>query len=222
MLNILQENILTGTLRYIFADIDELKLSEQKIRAFNAMLAQNVSSQDVVSFKRLDVWDDTIKRIRDIFAHPCPQNRTTGSPYVWQEYGMVVWKNEEGVICREPLGIMSLSSKNDTTADPVTAEDVKDHIEKRIKEKLAQYPQQNGPNNWDRARNAVSSFRNRRSRRKFWVDSVRNYIRPKLKRNENFCNPPELRRNENFCNPRQFFCGHRDLTSRFDICRKGF
>ncbi len=112
-LNDTQKYLLDAFLNFIFSDILERKEPDvileygEKIKAVNALLERTVSGHDKLLFKRLEVWDG-IKQIHKIFAHPCPQNRSTGSPYLGHHQGMVAWHDEStGVFREEPIGLLS-------------------------------------------------------------------------------------------------------------------
>jgi ankyrin repeat protein len=69
-----------------------------------------------------------IEQIVTILTHPYPQNRSEGNSYLGQEPGMAVWRDDNYHINREPLGILSLTTRNDNTADPVTRDDVVGYV----------------------------------------------------------------------------------------------
>ncbi len=82
-----------------------------------------------------------VEQIRQVFAHPNPQNRSISNPYVGQEPGMALWF-PDGVdhiasnLHREPLGLLSLSAINDGTAEPVTKADVTEYITNEINQRI--------------------------------------------------------------------------------------
>ena len=89
MLNKTQQYLLDAFLKYSFLDIEEQQ-SSLAIRAFQTITG-SISIMDEPIFQSKGIID-AIKEIINILNHPCPQNRSTGSPYVGQEDGYVVWE----------------------------------------------------------------------------------------------------------------------------------
>ncbi len=82
--------------------------------------------------------NQTQKQILDVTIDYHPQNRSTGSPYVGQEPGYVLYEpNGHGKgIAREPEGLLSLTARNDSSTSPVTREDVINYICEKVNGKL--------------------------------------------------------------------------------------
>jgi ankyrin repeat protein len=136
MLNKTQQNILDGTLKFLFEAIREVQPA-LAIKAFELILSLKVSSKEGNFFVQLDIFD-SIKQLREILEHPYPQNRSTSTPYLGQIPGYAVYEpNGHGKGWeKEPLGLLSLTARNDGTAPPITRKDVVDYIVSQIKKNI--------------------------------------------------------------------------------------
>jgi hypothetical protein len=94
-LNVTQKNIIEATIKFPLDDIvDTLdQNNDLTLKALNAVLAKKIAEGDIQIFnaKEINVWD-SMKQIRDILFHPCPQNRNTSYPYVAKETGFSMFK----------------------------------------------------------------------------------------------------------------------------------
>jgi hypothetical protein len=138
-LNGTQTALLDGYLRYTLGDFLELE-AKQALLALQAILADEITPDHREQLPE-DVLDD-IMGLRQILAHPCPQNRCIGDSSVGQEPGMAVWRISDAAhtaenIRREPLGVLGLTPKNDGTTAPVTKEDVTTYIRQAIGAEIA-------------------------------------------------------------------------------------
>lgn len=86
-----------------------------------------ISKHVELQFKESGMYD-AFKFLQNLFFHPHPQNRPIGNPYVEQESGMAVYKDEFGKITKEPIGLLGLTLLNDLgthgTANGATRNDV--------------------------------------------------------------------------------------------------
>jgi hypothetical protein len=113
----------------------------------------------VRSLERRGVWD-SVKNLRNIINHPCPQNRYNGdgnaywhgvlrgrTPITQAEIGScrsgvsngIVYYYKSGFgsqILTEPQGFLALTSINDTSSRPVTKEAVVDYVKKLVNEAI--------------------------------------------------------------------------------------
>lgn len=133
-LNETQKNILEATFSYM---TDELY--PEHIESFLQLLqdAINTSAVDNIQSSEIEKYLNTVdkknpitsalKQLYKICCHPCPQNRSEGSPYVGQEPGMAVW-SENGTIQREPLGRLGLTARHDPAVEAVTKKDVLEYL----------------------------------------------------------------------------------------------
>lgn len=162
-LNGTQKNIIEGTLKFIFDDIaSSLTTPPQAIKALNAILSSTLTNEEIENFKEKNVWE-SIKQIRDILVHPCPQNRNQGNASAyWHgvlkgrdpaspeeisgcQTGVsngIVYYYKEGFgsqILTEPQGVLGLTSRNDKTAPAVTKEAVVYYINQLIQNEIKQY-----------------------------------------------------------------------------------
>jgi hypothetical protein len=131
-LNGTQKNLIEGTLSFPLEDIAALESSEAT-KALNAIIQEHISLEEIAYFQAKDVWS-SIKMIRDILSHPCPQNRTESYPYFGtpSNPNNIVYKNSSGNAAEEPKGLLCLTAKNDVTAPAVTKEAVVDYIHSLI------------------------------------------------------------------------------------------
>lgn len=126
------EEFLENIIKYEETESAEDKLKKQELLQSNLERIGNIYCNYAYENR------DSMKQIFKIMTHPCPQNRTTGSPYVGQELGMAVWKDEDGNIQREPVGLLSLTANSDNTATPVTRNDVAKYITSQIEESVTE------------------------------------------------------------------------------------
>lgn len=153
MLNETQRVMLETTIRFPVEDIidtlNEAKRIDLAGRALEAVTNPKVYNDHRQAFDSLKVLD-TIHVLRDIYAHPAPQNRSNSNPddEFWLrkgEYGpqgkallqttntanfdefldkYVVWHDQQHQLQHEPKGLLSLTSQNDGTAAAPDAGDV--------------------------------------------------------------------------------------------------
>ena len=151
MLNKTQQNILDATLQFLFENIEEEITPSFAIKAFETILDDTLEEayslahrgqfhelySKETAFKAAGIFD-SMKQIQDILKHPYPQNRSTGSPYVGQEPGYAVYEpNGHGNgIEKEPIGLLSLTGRNDNTAEPVTRDDVVQYVITKINDEV--------------------------------------------------------------------------------------
>jgi tetratricopeptide (TPR) repeat protein len=134
-LNTLQKQVIQATLDYMFHAIIEGKPIEQVILCLQAIFKEEIYQANKDKFAQLDMLE-SLDQIRGILVHPCPQNRSTGCPYVGQEPGMVVYRDASHNICREPKGLLSLTALNDTSHSVVTKQDVVEYLQILVNERL--------------------------------------------------------------------------------------
>ena len=136
-LNGTQKSIIAGYLSFIFETIEEQPSKADVVKAFQAILADQVSEKDKAFFQSRDLWD-SIEQVRAIFSHPAPQNRSTSYPYFAAPHDIntVVFPTSEHRPGFEQRGLLSLSARNDATAPPVTKKAVVVHITQLIQEKI--------------------------------------------------------------------------------------
>lgn len=139
MLNPTQKNILDGIMVFIFDPVSELSPPTFAINVLKAMISPEEPSQDEQHDMRA-VWP-CIKQIRDVFNHPCPQNRSESYPYFHapDDSNMVVYKNEEGKPAFEQRGLLSLTSRAQEGYDKINKQDVVDYITSLINKEIAEY-----------------------------------------------------------------------------------
>src|SRR3990167_2674692 len=120
-MNTLQKILLSETISWYLNEISELKNPLDAIIALKAVLQKNKLNQKQKNhFRHLDVYLE-IKQLRKILAHPCPQNITTGSPYVGlgelgvDTNGLVLFEplGHGNGIAKEQQGILGLTSRDD-------------------------------------------------------------------------------------------------------------
>jgi tetratricopeptide (TPR) repeat protein len=101
----------------------------------------SLSKHMELQFKESGVYD-TFRFLQKLFFHPFPQNRSTGNPYVDQENGMAVYKDEFGKITKEPVGLLGLTllnapgCNNNYQMNGVTRNDVVDVVKQVIHDAL--------------------------------------------------------------------------------------
>lgn len=160
MLNDYQKKLINDTLSFPLESMTDLDTvtSEQASLALQAIFNDKIYNENIALFKKINV-DSELEQIRSILQHPHPQNRSTGDYMsVGQEPGMAVWLDHNDLIAyehdgataykpkvkKEPLGLLSLTSKNDASNvdDPVTKDDVVFYIRQLVNEKLKVLPKQ--------------------------------------------------------------------------------
>lgn len=140
MLNVIQRQMVDRTFDFIIPSIidDEDVNNEIAILAIKAMKDDAIYHANKEIFKKLNLLDGLIDRVREIYAHPCPENPTMGSPYVGlgdEGYDectdeVVFHAGGHGYgLTRVKRGILSLLHYNDSTASAVTKRDVLNHID---------------------------------------------------------------------------------------------
>lgn len=143
-LNLTQANIIESTTKLHLDDIRKTLITEPEL-AKQALLAiyYGINIKDKQQFNEKNILD-SVEQLRLIIEHPCPQNRSTGSPIeildpsnpasqLFLPEGILETPLEDGSIQRsvyfyydlggsshEPQGLLSLTSRNDATALPVT------------------------------------------------------------------------------------------------------
>lgn len=156
MLNNTQRQILNVTFEYFFDDIvdelaeDKLKLSPSEQLNLSSLGIAAITDDDIYKkkseeFKKLGILG-YIDDARKILIHPCPQNRSTGSPYLGSigcdangcKNGRVYYEpNGHGKgIKDEPQGILGLTGQNDNTAEPIGKVDVVQHVKLLVEAKM--------------------------------------------------------------------------------------
>ncbi|MES2356148.1 MAG: hypothetical protein V4568_17440, partial [Pseudomonadota bacterium] len=140
-LNETQKNILEGTLNYLLGDVSEFNNKSHAYKVLELMSSPN--SMSLSEKNKLQQWDvlGEVEQIREILAHPNPQNRSVSYPYIGQEPGMALSypygaEHIEANLQREPLGLLGLTASNDDTALPVTKADVTEYIIKEINNRI--------------------------------------------------------------------------------------
>jgi hypothetical protein len=127
MLNNIQKQLLTAAVEHLFeaiCDCEQFDLSTKALQAIKDNNIYQVNRNLFIQYQLIEVVDE----LRRIYSHPCPQNRTTGNPYIGQEQGMVVTRDHAtGQIHREPIGILSLTAQHDKAIPLVTRLDVLQH-----------------------------------------------------------------------------------------------
>ncbi len=142
MLNGTQKNVLDGFLSFIIEGINSSTSNIAfQIRALKicSSTKEELSVEDKNWLLRLSISKE-IEQIHEIYNHPCPQNRSVGSPYLGlgengvDENGIVFYEpnGHDHGICREPQGLLSLTARNDDTCEPVTKNDVIDFIKHKF------------------------------------------------------------------------------------------
>lgn len=133
MLNNCQKHLLETILSFSIENITELE-APYAIEALNAIFATSIPDFTASSLKSSDTYDDVIF-LRKIINHPCPQNRSTGSPYIHIP-GYVSWFDDKGEIRSEPSGLLSLTSKNNEIDPHVSKDDVVEYIRNAVEQLL--------------------------------------------------------------------------------------
>lgn len=141
-LNETQRNIILGTLAFPLNDIAELERTTE-VRALRAILSTYIHGDLIKDFIQLDVWE-SIQQIRNIFEHPCPQNRSESLPLsgVEPDSEIVFYKNSAGEITSERRGLLSLTARQNRDEPPVTKEAVTLYIANLIRNRLELHPNQ--------------------------------------------------------------------------------
>jgi len=115
VLNGAQRSSLLGTLEYIGGDWANVPL--EAMEAMERVLSDlcedgfTMRPADRTTLQKADVLD-SIQQCREIVDHPCPQNRSTGSPYCRQDPGFVNFYDDNHTVTREPEGKLSLTNLN--------------------------------------------------------------------------------------------------------------
>jgi hypothetical protein len=130
MLNALQKQILDATFYYIFSTLSEDSSPDVGLKALEAIkeVSAYQAYKELLSSNDLLVQVDQIKAI---YNHKCPQNRSTGSPYVIQQPGLVTWEpygHDLGTVSEEQ-GLLGLTAQNDSTTPHVTKTDVTQYLD---------------------------------------------------------------------------------------------
>ena len=141
-LNSLQKKVVENYLKFPLDDIIQTLLTNPK-RAVSVLTSitthitnhnQKKRTNKILRNKNISA---SVQQIRQILSHPCPQNRSMGSPYLGLgEEGVdaagIVFAEPNGHghgIVKEKRGILGLTAYDDTTKNPVTKEAVISYIE---------------------------------------------------------------------------------------------
>lgn len=153
-INDTQKNIITGTLKLMLDPIEDLPFSKA-IKALKAISQDMLSETDIEQFIEQDIWE-SIKQIRDILEHPCPQNRSTNYPYFEapSNPSFIVYNNNN-YPAFEKKGLLSLTSRNDVNTR-ITKDEVVIYINELISERIERIENQSA------------------KRIQFWFRNVRN------------------------------------------------
>lgn len=143
-LNGAQKNIIEGILSFPFDSISELLSREEKLRALELMMKPRLSEDDKKFLKAVDMVA-VIGQVRDILAHPYPQNRAQGySSDIAVPAGHVSYRTPTG-FASEPQGLLGLTARVDGTHSAPTKEQVCQYIAKLINEKMIEYSSSSSP-----------------------------------------------------------------------------
>ena len=142
MLNHLQQQVLEATFSFMFSTLEEDVPPHIGLVVLKAIKKNTDYQQHITLLEQYQLLD-TIHQIKDVYVHDCPQNRSTGSPYVQQRTGWVRFEpngHGNGVV-EERQGLLGLTALNDQATAAVTREDVITYLDQQIeacREKLEQ------------------------------------------------------------------------------------
>ena len=139
-INETQKNIIESTLNLMLFDYLEDIDPSTAIQVLNAVTASNLSETLSQSLISLNLYE-SVKQVRDILAHPCPQNRTESYPYFGapEDSNRVVYKDQHEMPAFETRGLLSLTARNDDTATPITREATIEKVLALISEKMTHF-----------------------------------------------------------------------------------
>ena len=141
-INPTQQNLIEGTMKFIFDEISELK-PRDAIESLRAITAEDISSHQAQKLISLDVME-SIKQARSILLHPYPQTGSTSYPYFGEPRGasgeldttMIVYKDAKSKPKFERKGMLSLTTFNDDHTF-ITKEAVVSYIHQLVDEQIA-------------------------------------------------------------------------------------
>ncbi|HVY54086.1 MAG TPA: hypothetical protein VHA13_06155, partial [Gammaproteobacteria bacterium] len=148
-----QKAILDATFKIYIDDIIE-DIPDSSIMILEALCKEQITSEEIEGYKKIqcpdegNIWDMYIKPWHEKIHHPYLQNRAKGDPsaalgmlglrnehdYPETEHGIFegkvyYFKNGFGTgVLSEPVGCFSLTSRNDSSAPPVTREATYNYI----------------------------------------------------------------------------------------------
>ncbi|KAL0478553.1 hypothetical protein AKO1_008139 [Acrasis kona] len=137
VLNNTQRSTLVATLNPYFEAIREINNPAEAKAILEALSDQKKFESVRRIVENNDVVEEA-KLLHLVYLHPFPQNRTTTNVYLDEDNDpdWVVFKsnNAEGkqTIMKERTGLLSLTSLNDCTAEPVTKSDVNVFMNERV------------------------------------------------------------------------------------------
>lgn len=113
----------------------------------NALSQNNLSDTECFALYRDNILP-YLQVFYDICQHPCPQNRSTGSielddldedqlPNV--DYEIVIYRNDNNEFIAERKGLLSLTAKNDNTAQPITKNALLNYMKEHIWYKITAF-----------------------------------------------------------------------------------
>ena len=139
-INETQKNIIESTLNLMLFDYLEDIDPTTVVHVLNAVTESNLSDAISQSLISLNLYE-SVKQIRDILSHPCPQNRTENYPYFGapEDSNRVVYKDKNGRAAFETRGLLSLTARNDDTATPITREATIRVVLELISEKITYF-----------------------------------------------------------------------------------
>ncbi len=148
-INAIQKNLIEGTLRFTFNDIQSIYPASIALKAIEFINKKDeLIEEEQVFLEEYDLLEG-IDFIRKILMHPCPQNRAVGDPTTGFEDGIkegrvYFWRNGFGTgAISEPQGLLGLSGRNDTSALPITREATIYYINQLINEEKAMLEEKN-------------------------------------------------------------------------------
>jgi hypothetical protein len=131
MLNALQRHLLDGTFSFVFETLTEDVTPEVGLLALTAMKDTSVYKAQKQLFETQNLVD-MIDQVRAIYAHPCPQNRSTGAFQVSLLGREVAWRSADGRVCTEQRGLLGLTAQGDSTTPAVTKQDVVNYLDGQL------------------------------------------------------------------------------------------
>jgi len=154
-INATQKNLVQTTLAFIFDDIFQMNLLDA-LFSLHVMIDKNEPDENQIALKNIDAWV-YVEQVRRILKHDFPQNRGHGDggaflsalgrdPINEEEYsacqngvykGIVYYYGSKGKLLAEPEGLLSLTSRNDQTALPITSTATKNYIIQLIKKEIS-------------------------------------------------------------------------------------
>ncbi|MFN7038512.1 MAG: hypothetical protein ACK4OM_02955 [Alphaproteobacteria bacterium] len=124
--------------QYIKDDLEFMRVIEPEI-AISGLLAikdNTLYKTEKTIFEEYGLLE-IIDKWREIYAHPCPQNRTESIVEVEiREEKYVYYTDASGEVQGEYKGILDLTSKNDKSTWPVSKKDINEFFDKVIEREL--------------------------------------------------------------------------------------